>query len=103
MPHETQFMLLECPPLPRDAASAAAAEHVGANGQAARGPRERRSNQSVKSTDSVYVVLLPVLEGAFRSSLQGGNDDQLEVCVESGKLMHIPPCMQCEEHACPLT
>ncbi|KAJ1258234.1 hypothetical protein BS78_10G059400 [Paspalum vaginatum] len=33
---------------------------------------------------SAYVVLLPLVEGAFRASLQGGAGDALELCVESG-------------------
>ncbi|KAK8454939.1 hypothetical protein SEVIR_4G054800v4 [Setaria viridis] len=31
-----------------------------------------------------YVVFLPLVEGAFRASLQGGAGDALELCVESG-------------------
>ncbi|TVU26011.1 hypothetical protein EJB05_28536, partial [Eragrostis curvula] len=31
-----------------------------------------------------YVVFLPLVEGAFRGSLQGGAGDALELCVESG-------------------
>ncbi|WCJ36115.1 Raffinose synthase family protein [Euphorbia peplus] len=33
-----------------------------------------------------YVLLLPIIEGTFRSSLQAGvhNDDYLDICVESG-------------------
>ncbi|KAF9663272.1 hypothetical protein SADUNF_Sadunf17G0021000 [Salix dunnii] len=39
-----------------------------------------------KSEDSgrPYVLLLPLLEGPFRASLQPGNDDNVDVCVESG-------------------
>nr|XP_034590421.1 probable galactinol--sucrose galactosyltransferase 6 isoform X4 [Setaria viridis] len=34
---------------------------------------------------AAYVVFLPLVEGAFRASLQGGaSDDALELCVESG-------------------
>eukprot|EP00897_Mesotaenium_endlicherianum_P005866 jgi/Mesen1/5307/ME000264S04338 len=32
----------------------------------------------------VYIVFLPLLDGAFRASLQGSSGDFLEVCVESG-------------------
>ncbi|XVE84009.1 hypothetical protein DITRI_Ditri16bG0134400 [Diplodiscus trichospermus] len=31
-----------------------------------------------------YVLLLPLLEGPFRASLQPGSDDNIDVCVESG-------------------
>ncbi|KAI4350658.1 hypothetical protein L6164_005092 [Bauhinia variegata] len=31
-----------------------------------------------------YVVLLPILEGSFRASLQPGHNDNIDVCVESG-------------------
>ncbi|GAB2269797.1 hypothetical protein Dimus_004715 [Dionaea muscipula] len=31
-----------------------------------------------------YVILLPIIEGPFRASLQPGEDDQVGVCVESG-------------------
>ncbi|CAA6665509.1 unnamed protein product [Spirodela intermedia] len=39
-----------------------------------------------KSSDGArpYVLLLPIIEGPFRSSLQPGADDYVEVCVESG-------------------
>lgn len=41
------------------------------------------------STDSAsYVIFLPVLDGEFRSSLQGGSSDELQICVESGKKGH---------------
>lgn len=31
-----------------------------------------------------YVLLLPIIEGSFRTSLQSGNGDNLDICVESG-------------------
>ncbi|KAL6992929.1 galactinol--sucrose galactosyltransferase [Sarracenia purpurea var. burkii] len=31
-----------------------------------------------------YFVFLPVLDGEFRSSLQGNSTNELELCVESG-------------------
>ncbi|KAJ7974611.1 galactinol--sucrose galactosyltransferase-like [Quillaja saponaria] len=31
-----------------------------------------------------YVLLLPLLEGTFRASIQPGHDDNLDICVESG-------------------
>ncbi|XP_065854810.1 probable galactinol--sucrose galactosyltransferase 5 [Euphorbia lathyris] len=39
-----------------------------------------------KSSDSnrPYVLLLPLLEGSFRASLQSGADDNIDICVESG-------------------
>ena len=37
------------------------------------------------SDHSTYIIFLPVLDGKFRSSLQGNSADELEFCVESGK------------------
>ncbi|CAD6340087.1 unnamed protein product [Miscanthus lutarioriparius] len=54
VPHETQFLLVE-------------SRGAGAGGE-----------------DAAYVVFLPLVEGAFRASLQGGAGDELELCVESG-------------------
>ena len=31
-----------------------------------------------------YILLLPLLEGSFRASLQPGTDDNVDICVESG-------------------
>ncbi|XP_011040828.1 PREDICTED: probable galactinol--sucrose galactosyltransferase 5 [Populus euphratica] len=31
-----------------------------------------------------YVLLLPLIEGPFRASLQPGNNDNIDICVESG-------------------
>ncbi|CAI9758575.1 unnamed protein product [Fraxinus pennsylvanica] len=36
------------------------------------------------STGRSYVLLLPLLEGPFRASLQPGKDDYIDICVESG-------------------
>ncbi|KQK19399.1 hypothetical protein BRADI_1g48050v3 [Brachypodium distachyon] len=55
VPHETQFLLVES--------------------KAAAGDDEDEAS---------YVVFLPLVEGAFRASLQGGVGDELELCVESG-------------------
>lgn len=33
---------------------------------------------------SVYAVFLPLLEGDFRAVLQGNDQNELEICVESG-------------------
>ena len=55
VPHETQFLLVES---------------GGAGGEGA--------------VEAAYVVFLPLVEGAFRASLQGGAGDALELCVESG-------------------
>ncbi|CAA0818082.1 Probable galactinol--sucrose galactosyltransferase 2 [Striga hermonthica] len=42
-------------------------------------------NLSVKNGhNTFYVLLLPVLEGQFRASLQGNSANELEFCVESG-------------------
>lgn len=36
-----------------------------------------------------YVVFLPILEGDFRAVLQGNVVDELEICLESGKLQYF--------------
>ncbi|KAI3442218.1 Galactinol--sucrose galactosyltransferase [Psidium guajava] len=36
------------------------------------------------SDESRYILFLPVLDGKFRSSLQGNSADELELCIESG-------------------
>ncbi|CAI9752627.1 unnamed protein product [Fraxinus pennsylvanica] len=36
------------------------------------------------STGRPYVLLLPLIEGPFRASLQPGKDDYIDICVESG-------------------
>ncbi|CAI0455166.1 unnamed protein product [Linum tenue] len=35
-------------------------------------------------TGGPYVLIVPILEGQFRASLQPGQDDDVDVCVESG-------------------
>ncbi|KAK1295360.1 putative galactinol--sucrose galactosyltransferase 2 [Acorus calamus] len=41
------------------------------------------------TANTFYVLLLPVLDGAFRTSLQGTDTDELQFCVESGSLIGI--------------
>ena len=36
------------------------------------------------SKETSYILFLPVLDGDFRSSLQGNSSNELEFCVESG-------------------
>ncbi|KAJ3695484.1 hypothetical protein LUZ60_000861 [Juncus effusus] len=42
------------------------------------------SKPTESQTDTIYTVLLPLTDGAFRSSLQGDSDDSLSLCIESG-------------------
>ncbi|KAL0321029.1 UNVERIFIED_CONTAM: putative galactinol--sucrose galactosyltransferase 2 [Sesamum radiatum] len=42
-------------------------------------PTSEEPNRETK-----YVLFLPILDGEFRSSLQGNSADELEVCVETG-------------------
>ncbi|CAM0884170.1 unnamed protein product [Alopecurus aequalis] len=35
-------------------------------------------------SEPVYVVILPLLEGQFRTVLQGNDRDEIEICIESG-------------------
>ncbi|CAA6670120.1 unnamed protein product [Spirodela intermedia] len=37
-----------------------------------------------KEPSATYCVFLPILEGSFRAVLQGNEDDELEICLESG-------------------
>ncbi|KAL6638101.1 hypothetical protein ACP70R_025673 [Stipagrostis hirtigluma subsp. patula] len=60
VPLETQFMLLESRP-----------------GTAAAGDDD-------DSGETVYLVMLPLLEGQFRAALQGNENDELEITLESG-------------------
>ncbi|VAI83170.1 unnamed protein product [Triticum turgidum subsp. durum] len=58
VPHETQFLLVE----------------------------SRAPGTGWEEEETSYVVFLPLVEGAFRASLQGGGagGDELQLCVESG-------------------
>lgn len=42
--------------------------------------------------NTAYVLFLPILDGEFRSSLQGNSANELEVCVETGRDL---PSVQC--------
>lgn len=37
-----------------------------------------------KNSPVIYTVLLPLLEGQFRSVLQGNDKNEIEICLESG-------------------
>ncbi|KAK1681317.1 hypothetical protein QYE76_042165 [Lolium multiflorum] len=58
VPLETQFIIIEVP--------------VAAG------------NGDGDSGEPVYVVMLPLLEGQFRTALQGNDQDQLQMCIDSG-------------------
>ena len=53
---------------------------------------EAREDSSLVDEDSFdapdenkfYILLLPVLDGSFRASLQGAASNELQFCVESG-------------------
>ncbi len=38
-------------------------------------------------SSDMYTVLLPIIEGPFRASLQGSDNNELALCLESGKLL----------------
>jgi len=42
-----------------------------------------------RDQSSSYVVFLPILEGDFRAVLQGNEANELEICLESGKLTQL--------------
>lgn len=71
LPVETQFLLLEASQQQQQGAAAASAA-VGS---------QVRSKEDGEIT---YVVVLPLLDGSFRTALQGSADDRVEACVESG-------------------
>lgn len=62
VPLETQFILIEVP--------AAAGNDDG--------------DSSDGDSEPVYLVMLPLLEGQFRTVLQGNDQDELQICIESG-------------------
>lgn len=41
-------------------------------------------SHEVSDDTSFYILFLPVLDGEFRSSLQGNSENELEFCMESG-------------------
>lgn len=63
IPFETQFLLVE-------SNYGSHLEPDGADG--------------VESNRKVYTVFLPLIEGSFRSCLQGNVNDEVELCLESG-------------------
>ncbi|KAJ4822523.1 hypothetical protein Tsubulata_048068 [Turnera subulata] len=65
IPMETQMLLLE-------AREESALDH------------EVSSGTSIGNSNTFYILLLPVLDGPFRTSLQGNSVDELQFCVESG-------------------
>ncbi|KAM4107472.1 hypothetical protein ACB094_04G147900 [Castanea mollissima] len=62
VPIETQFLLLEA----RDASSI------------------HDENSKTTSENTFYILFLPVLDGLFRTTLQGTSANELDLCVESG-------------------
>lgn len=62
VPIETQFLLLEA----RDESSI------------------HDENSKTTSENTFYILFLPVLDGLFRTTLQGTSVNELEFCVESG-------------------
>ncbi|XP_038708265.1 probable galactinol--sucrose galactosyltransferase 2 [Tripterygium wilfordii] len=62
IPMETQFLLLEV------------AESV----------LEGKDSPELSTENTFYIILLPVLDGQFRTSLQGTPANELQFCVESG-------------------
>uniref|UniRef100_A0ACD5U4J4 Uncharacterized protein n=1 Tax=Avena sativa TaxID=4498 RepID=A0ACD5U4J4_AVESA len=63
VPLETQFIIMEVP--------------------AAAGNGNDDTDEG-DSGEPVYVVMLPLLEGQFRTVLQGNDRDELQICIESG-------------------
>lgn len=61
VPLETQFMLIES----KD------------------GPEAITDGEEESPT--IYTVFLPLLEGPFRAVLQGNEENEIEICLESGE------------------
>lgn len=45
-----------------------------------------KETREVSNDTPFYILFLPVLDGEFRSSLQGNSANELEFCMESGNL-----------------
>lgn len=43
-------------------------------------------HENSSSENTRYILLLPVLDGHFRATLQGSPSNELQFCVESGKV-----------------
>lgn len=48
---------------------------------------EAREEAKETNGNTTYVLFLPILDGEFRSSLQGNSADELQVCVETGGIL----------------
>ena len=57
---------------------------VGSNGRDLESETQLVILDNSADTGRPYVLLLPIVEGPFRASLQPGADDYVDVCVESG-------------------
>ncbi|KAK6133141.1 hypothetical protein DH2020_033180 [Rehmannia glutinosa] len=49
----------------------------------------KEPNSEKPDENTAYVLFLPILDGDFRSSLQGNSSNELEVCVETGDSTRI--------------
>lgn len=50
---------------------------------------EKEKGPTSDDASTSYILFLPVLDGEFRSSLQGNSSNELEFCIESGKITSI--------------
>ncbi|XP_061373473.1 galactinol--sucrose galactosyltransferase [Gastrolobium bilobum] len=57
---------------------------VGSNGSDLETETQFLMLDNNPNTGRPYVLFLPIIEGSFRASLQPGQNDNIEVCVESG-------------------
>ena len=67
IPMETQMLLLEA-----------------TEDSVLHGDDEISSETSTCDDNTFYILLLPVLDGQFRTSLQGTSANELQFCIESG-------------------
>ena len=67
IPFETQFLIVEA----RD------------------GSNVEQGSKDGMDQSALYVVFLPILEGDFRAVLQGNEQNELEICLESGMKWNV--------------
>ncbi|ERN10532.1 hypothetical protein AMTR_s00166p00054410 [Amborella trichopoda] len=67
IPVDTQLLLLEAKDESAVTDEESSENHINNNGE-----------------NTFYILILPVLDGQFRASLQGNSEDELELCIESG-------------------
>lgn len=62
------------------------------------------TSESGESNDAstIYTVFLPLLEGQFRAVLQGNDNNELEICLESGEYIMVMQKLMRYIENCPI-